>query len=216
MAKRFFNARIFSGMNFPRQAVEYLRKVDEDLAATEAGGINHNDLVGLQGGLPDERQHLTNAQLAALHPAVTVSDTSSVNLTITGQSLSADAIFGTDAGTVAEGNHGHAQLHDRSHAMTGTSDHTAGNWRVFYSNGSGQVVEVALGSAGNALISGGASSAPSFGSHNDISGLQGGTMGQYYHVREPQTAIPDAVGSDEVDRINDILAVLRTHGLIAT
>lgn len=216
MAKRFFNARIFSGMNFPRQAVEYLRKVDEDLSATEAGGINHNDLVGIQGGAAEDRQHLTAAQVSALHPAVTVSDTSSIDLTITGQLLSAAAIFGTGSGTVAEGNHGHAQLHDRSHAITGTSDHTAGNWRVFHSNGSGQVVELALGSAGNALISSGASSAPAFGVHNDIGGLQGGTTGQYYHIREPQAAIPDAVGSDEVAKINDILAVLRTHGLITT
>jgi hypothetical protein len=46
--------------------------------------------------------------------------------------------------------------------MTGASDHTAGNWRVFYSNGSGAVIELALGSSGQYLKSNGASSAPSF------------------------------------------------------
>ena len=35
-------------------------------------------------------------------------------------------------------------------------------WRVFYSNGSGVVTELALGAAGTAIASNGASSAPSF------------------------------------------------------
>lgn len=35
-------------------------------------------------------------------------------------------------------------------------------------------------------------------------------------VTNQQAAIPDSVGADEVARINDILAALRTHGLIAT
>lgn len=38
------------------------------------------------------------------HKPVTVSDTASIDLTISGQLLSASAIFGTTAGTVAEGN----------------------------------------------------------------------------------------------------------------
>lgn len=62
----------------------------------------------------------------------------------------------------AASNHTHAQLHDRSHAITSTSDHTAGNWKVWYSNGSGQVTELALGAANTVLTSNGASSAPSF------------------------------------------------------
>ncbi|TXH52196.1 MAG: hypothetical protein E6Q97_16650 [Desulfurellales bacterium] len=43
-----------------------------------------------------------------VHDPVTVTDSSSVNLTLTGQDVTAAAIFGTTAGTVAEGNHGHA------------------------------------------------------------------------------------------------------------
>lgn len=50
--------------------------------------------------------------------------------------------------------------HARSHAMTGTSDHTAGNWKLIYTNGSGQVVELSLGAAATFLRSAGASSAP--------------------------------------------------------
>ena len=55
-----------------------------------------------------------------------------------------------------------ARFHDRSHAMTSTSDHTAGNWKVFHSNGSGQLVELALGADGTFLKSNGASIAPTF------------------------------------------------------
>jgi hypothetical protein len=70
--------------------------------------------------------------------------------------------FGTSAGQFAEGNHSHAQLHDRSHAITSTSDHTAGNWKVFYSNGSGAVTELALGASGKVLQSNGTSAAPTW------------------------------------------------------
>lgn len=53
-------------------------------------------------------------------------------------------------------------VHNQSHAMTSTSDHTAGNWKVFYSNGSGQVTELSLGAANTILTSNGTSSAPTF------------------------------------------------------
>ncbi len=98
---------------------------------------------------------------------------------ITSGSLSIDRIpTGTTSTTVALGNHTHAQLHDRSHAITSTSDHTATAWRVFHSNGSGEVVELALGSAGQALISNGASATPSWGAagSNSASDLTTGTL----------------------------------------
>jgi hypothetical protein len=65
-----------------------------------------------------------------------------------------------------------SDLHTRSHAMTSTSDHTAGNWKVFHSNGSGQVVELSLGSANTYLKSNGATSAPTFAqiAYSEISG----------------------------------------------
>jgi hypothetical protein len=75
---------------------------------------------------------------------------------------------GTGANTVAAGDD--SRFHTRSHAMTGTSDHTAGNWSVFYSNGSGQVTELALGAANTVLTSNGASSAPSFAAASGGSG----------------------------------------------
>ncbi len=84
-----------------------------------------------------------------------VADTSTDTLTFaagTGITLTTNAT--TDTVTIA----GHAQ----SHAITSTSDHTAGNWKVLYTNGSGQVIELALGSSGTFLQSNGASSAPSF------------------------------------------------------
>jgi len=93
--------------------------------------------------------------------------------------LSIDRIpTGTTSTTVALGNHTHAQLHDRSHAIASTGDHTATAWRVFHSNGSGEVVELALGSAGQALLSNGATAAPSWGAagSNSASDLTTGTL----------------------------------------
>ena len=53
--------------------------------------------------------------------------------------------------------------HARSHTMTSTDDHTSGNWKLFHSNGSGQVQELALGGAKAPLLGGGAAAAPAFG-----------------------------------------------------
>jgi len=46
--------------------------------------------------------------------------------------------------------------------MTDATSHTAGNHKIFYSDGSGQVQELALGAANTVLTSNGASAAPSF------------------------------------------------------
>lgn len=42
------------------------------------------------------------------HAAVTVADTASIDMSLTGQQISAAAIFGTSATTIAQGNHTHA------------------------------------------------------------------------------------------------------------
>ncbi len=63
--------------------------------------------------------------------------------------------------------HAGSAHHTRSHTMPSTSDHTATNWRVFYSNGSGNVIELVLGAAGTHLESAGASAAPIWGSASD-------------------------------------------------
>jgi hypothetical protein len=71
--------------------------------------------------------------------------------------------FGTSAGEFCEGNDARlSDLHAQSHAITSTSDHTAGNWKVFHSNGSGEIVELALGDSGKVLQSNGATSAPTW------------------------------------------------------
>ena len=67
-----------------------------------------------------------------------------------------------------------SDLHTRSHAMTSTSDHTAGNWKLFHSNGSGQVVELGLGSAGQVLKSNGAAAAPSWQADNNTTAITWG------------------------------------------
>ena len=45
----------------------------------------------------------------------------------------------------------------------------AGNWKLFYSNGSKVITELALGASGTMLISGGVAAAPSFGGLPDAS-----------------------------------------------
>jgi hypothetical protein len=60
--------------------------------------------------------------------------------------------------------------HTRSHTMTSTSDHTAGEWKVFYSNAAG-VQELALGSSGKVLTANGTSSAPTWETPASVSGF---------------------------------------------
>lgn len=54
---------------------------------------------------------LLSGATTAAHDPVTVTDSSSINFTLTGQDITAVAIFGTGAGTVSEGNHSHANDH---------------------------------------------------------------------------------------------------------
>lgn len=107
-----------------------------------------------------------NATGSSANPTDLAIGTNSVLGRIGGNIVSVS--MGTTAGTVATGDHTHAQLHDRSHAMTSTSDHTATAWRLFYSNGTGSVTEIGLGSSGQVLKSNGASSAPSFQNETGI------------------------------------------------
>jgi hypothetical protein len=67
--------------------------------------------------------------------------------------------------------------HARSHTMTGTSDHTAGNYKTFYSTAAGQVAELALSTSGTVLTAQGTSAAPIFAipsAVTGVSGIQGG------------------------------------------
>ena len=65
----------------------------------------------------------------------------------------------SDLGSIGADDH-----HTRDHAMTGTSDHSATAWRTFYSDGSGNVIELGLGASATVLTSNGSAAAPSWGS----------------------------------------------------
>jgi len=52
--------------------------------------------------------------------------------------------------------------HTRSHTMISTTDHTAGNWKLFASNGSGQITEIIHGTDTYVLTSNGAAVAPTW------------------------------------------------------
>ena len=60
--------------------------------------------------------------------------------------------------------------HNRLHAVTSTVDHTAENWKVLYTDGSGNVQELSLGADGESFVSNGPASAPYF---TTISGTGG-------------------------------------------
>jgi hypothetical protein len=141
--RRFFNARIFSQLGWPQAAIEYMRMNDEDTSALQdaqipPGGSDKQAL--LKNGSPDYSMEWAF-----------VSHSNLTNL---------------QGGTVGQYNHLTDEqvsgLHARSHAVTSASDHTAANWRVFYSNGSGEVVELALGASGTVLTSAGSEVAPEF------------------------------------------------------
>jgi hypothetical protein len=52
------------------------------------------------------------------------------------------------------------QHHNRLHSITSTSDHSAGNWSLFYSDGSGHINELPIGQSGYVLTSSGVSNLP--------------------------------------------------------
>lgn len=63
-----------------------------DVNAVDPSVVDHNSLSGLQGGTTAEYYHLTNAQVSALHAAVTIADTASVDLSLSGQQISATVL----------------------------------------------------------------------------------------------------------------------------
>jgi hypothetical protein len=137
--------------------------------------------------------------------------TASAARTGLGLGNSATLDTGTTSGTVATGNHTHAQLHDRSHAITSTSDHTAGNWRVFHSNGTGQIVELPLGTTGQVLTANGTAAAPTWqtlsATTTNANNLTGGSAGTVpYQSAAGTTAMLAAGTSGQVLRSNGAAA----------
>jgi hypothetical protein len=132
------------------------------------GNITNAGAIGSTSG-----QIVVTTTSGVLTTAATIASSA-----VSGLGGAATLNVGTTTGTVAAGDHTHTQLHDRSHAITSSSDHTATAWRVFYSDSSGVVTELSLGSAGQALISQGASAAPTWGAagSNSASDLTTGTL----------------------------------------
>ncbi len=60
-----------------------------------------------------------------------------------------------------------SDLHNQSHAITSSSDHTATPWRLFYSDGSGNISEMNLGTNGQVLKSTGLTTAPLWQADNN-------------------------------------------------
>ncbi len=81
----------------------------------------------------------------------------------------------------------------RLHTMTSTSDHSAGNHKLFYSDGDGHIQELTNGAADKVLTSNGATSAPSWEDAGTASPLT--TKGDLYIYSTDNTRLP--VGTDD-------------------
>lgn len=148
-------------------------------------GISHNNLSTLQGGKPpNEYNHLSNAQMSALHDAVTVLDTSTIDLTLTDQLLSA---------TVIEGGITHNNLGSLQGGTTGQYNHLTNTQLSALHN----AVTVTDSSTVDFTLTGQDVTATVIQSgitHNNLGSLQGGTAGQYNHLTNAQvTALHDAI-----------------------
>ncbi len=71
------------------------------------------------------------------------------------------------ATTASRSDHTHANDHLKWHSMTSVTDHSANNWQMFYSNGSGNVMELPNGTAGQVMQSNGTEAAPSWAAESD-------------------------------------------------
>lgn len=148
-------------------------------------GISHNNLSALQGGkAPNEYNHLSNAQMSALHDAVTVLDTSTIDLTLTNQLLEASVIEGgithnnlgsLQGGTTGQYNHlTNAQVSALHNAVTVTDSSTV-DFTLTGQNVTATVIQSGI-------------------THNNLGSLQGGTAGQYNHLTNAQVAaLHDAI-----------------------
>lgn len=97
-----------------------------------------------------------------------------------------DATLPAAVGTAAVGVAGVAPRRDHVHAAVITAV-TAGNWKVFYSNGTGVITELAVGAASTVLQFNGASSAPTATGTPQLSGINdtGGTAAITVNTTSP-------------------------------
>ena len=147
--------------NLLRQGVDFA--VETDLLYFDVG----NGRIGIQTSGPSQALHviggITVDNLSFTTNTITSLDTDGdINLDPDGTGVVSITGDLTITGTV-DGVDIAARDHAQSHAITSTSDHTATAWRTFYSNASGDIIELTFGGAGTVLTSGGASSVPTWG-----------------------------------------------------
>lgn len=165
----------YSGAIVAQIPTDYYTQAQVDAKwPTWSGTIDHNTIINAHNLTTDiDHDQLTNYSadehftVASIdHSAISNLDYASAGhtgfasyaaLTSTSGVLSSE--IDSDIATHTANANAH---HNRAHAITSTSDHTANNWKVWYSNGSGQVTELSLGAANTVLTSAGASSAPTF------------------------------------------------------
>lgn len=85
-----------------------------------------------------------------------------------------------------------ASSHIRKHTLIGTDDHEAGNHKLFYSNGSGQLVELSLAEVGHILMAMGSSQAPLFMPF----ALDNGFVNGDFNLWQEGTSFPSVYGAE--------------------
>lgn len=170
--------------------------------------VVHNETTGLQGGIANQYYHLTLAQRNSLHDAITIDDTSSIDLTLVGQLLKAEVIPGGV-------NH---NLLLNTHNLTTDITHNTisglqgGTSNEYYHLTSAQYSAlhsaITIGNTGTVNLTLAtqyltAEVIPGGIAHNDLGTLQGGTANQYYHLTSSQyTALHSAVTVNDTSTIN--------------
>lgn len=85
---------------------------------------DHNTLSGLQGGTTSEYYHLTNTQHGQLHVPITITDTTSVNLTLIGQDIQAAVLpAGVDHNSLFNTHNLTTDINHQSITGAGTNTH---------------------------------------------------------------------------------------------
>jgi hypothetical protein len=121
--------------------------------------------------------------------------------------------IGTGATQVSSGDHTHSLLHTRSHAISGTSDHTATAYRIFWSNAAGQIVEKDLGTSGQYLQSQGATTAPIWATGSGYWNLLDGTRDTIVYASGGESLFVAIFGSDSTKMWSTNNLIIGPEGL---
>ena len=116
---------------------------------TVSGNVDGVDIAGLKTAF-DALDYLTAAEVAAAI-AATYTD-AEINNLISGFIDAAGAVAAIEAdNTIYTKNEVDGLIHTRLHAITDVLDHSANNHKIFYSDGSNHIIELALGAEGKVL-----------------------------------------------------------------